>query len=107
WIHEISRQNQTILNIFTRPYSLLDLKSNSSIEGIILGYQNSTAAQEKTAQILFGALEARGKLPVSAGDDFPEGTGFYTTGINRLSYGLPESVGMNSRKLQRIDSIIN
>jgi beta-glucosidase-like glycosyl hydrolase/CubicO group peptidase (beta-lactamase class C family) len=107
WIHEISRQNLSVLNVFTRPYALLDLKSNSSLEGIILGYQNSIAAQEKTAQIIFGALEARGKLPVSAGDDFPEGTGFYTKSINRLSYGLPESVGMNSTKLKKIDSIID
>lgn len=107
WIHEISRQNISILNVFTRPYSLLDLKSNSSLEGIILGYQNSAAVQEKTAQIIFGALEARGKLPVSVGDEFPAGTGFFTRSVNRMSYGLPEAVGMNSRKLQKIDSIID
>ncbi len=107
WIHEISRQNLSVLNVFTRPYSLLDLKSNSNLEGIILGYQNSPAVQEKTAQIIFGALEARGKLPVRAGDDFPAGTGFFTRSVNRMSYGLPESVGMNSRKLEKIDSIID
>lgn len=107
WIHEISRQNISILNVFTRPYALLDLKSNSSIEGIVMGYQNSPAAQEKTAQIIFGALEARGKLPVSIGDNFPAGTGYFTKSIDRLSYGLPESVGMNSVKLEKIDSIID
>ncbi|QED36962.1 serine hydrolase [Antarcticibacterium arcticum] len=106
WIHEISRQNVSILNVFTRPYALNDL-SSSSIEGILIGYQNSDIAQEKTAQILFGALEARGKLPVSVGDEFPVGTGFFTRSLDRLSYGLPESVGMNSRKLKKIDSLIN
>ena len=107
WIHEIARQNISILNVFTRPYSLLDLKSNSSLEGIILGYQNSAAVQEKTAQVIFGALEARGKLPVSVGDEFPAGTGFFTRTVDRMSYGLPEAVGMNSVKLQKIDSIID
>ncbi len=107
WIHEISRHNMSILNVFTRPYALLDLKTNSTIEGIIMGYQNSKVAQEKTAQIIFGAAEARGNLPVSVGEEFPEGTGFYTRSINRLAYGLPESVGVNSLKLNKIDSIIN
>ena len=107
WIHEISRHNLTILNVFTRPYALIDLTSHSTIEGIIIGYQNSKAAQEKTAQIIFGAAEARGNLPVSIAKSFPAGTGFYTRSIGRLSYGLPESVGINSTKLDKIDSIIN
>ncbi len=107
WIHEISRHNMTILNVFTRPYSLLDLKANSTVEGIIMGYQNSAMAQQKTAQIIFGAAEARGNLPVTVGDEFPAGTGFYTRSIDRLAYGLPESVGMNSTKLNKIDSIID
>ncbi|UJH91625.1 serine hydrolase [Antarcticibacterium sp. 1MA-6-2] len=107
WIHEISRNNLTVLSVFTRPYSLLDLKSTSLMEGIVMGYQNSPEAQEKTAQVIFGALEARGKLLVSIGSDFPVGTGFFTRPINRLSYGLPESVGMNSKVLSGIDSIIN
>lgn len=107
WIHEISRHNMTILNVFTRPYALLDLNQNSTIEGVIMAYQNSSVAQEKTAQIIFGAAEARGNIPVSIGAEFPAGTGFYTRSIDRLSYGLPESVGMNSVKLEKVDSIIN
>ena len=106
WIHEISRQNISLLNVFTRPYALMDLPA-SSVESILIAYQNSTIAQEKAAQILFGGLEARGKLPVSIGDEYPVGTGFFTRSLDRLSYGLPESVGMNSVKLQKIDSLIN
>lgn len=107
WIQEIARNNITVLDVFTRPYALLDLKSSSNLEGIIISYQNSAIAQEKSAQIIFGALEAKGKLPVSLGDNFPVGTGYNTKVLNRLSYGIPESVGMSSRKLQKIDSVIN
>ncbi|MCM4158851.1 beta-N-acetylglucosaminidase [Antarcticibacterium flavum] len=107
WIHEIAKNNLSILNVFTRPYALLDLNSSSLMEGIIMGYQNSPIAQEKTAQILFGALEARGKLPVSAGEEFPAGTGFYTRAVNRLSYGIPESVGLRSTGLAKIDSLVD
>ena len=107
WIHEISRNNITILDVFARPYALMDLKSSSNIEGIVMSYQNSEAAQKKSAEIIFGALGAKGRLPVSISEEFPAGTGYYTKSLNRLSYGYPEAVGMSSYKLQKIDSLIN
>ncbi|GAA4323694.1 glycoside hydrolase family 3 N-terminal domain-containing protein [Pontixanthobacter gangjinensis] len=107
WLHEIARKNKTVLSLFARPYALLDVKSFANLEGIILGYQNHPVAQRKVAQMLFGAIEAKGKLPVSIKDEFPVGTGYITRKIDRLNYGLPESVGMNSARLKEIDSIIN
>lgn len=106
FIQEIARNNHTILDVFTRPYALLDLKSTSNIEGIVMSYQNSEAAQQKSAQIIFGALEAKGKLPVSLGYEFPAGTGYHTKNLQRLAYGMPQSVDMNYEKLQKIDSLI-
>ena len=107
WLYEIARLNPTILSVFTRPYAMLDLKSTTNFEGILMAYQNSTIAQEKAAQLLFGAVEAKGHLPVSLGADFPVGTGYETRSLKRLSYGLPESVGVNSYKLKRVDSIVD
>ena len=105
WLHEIAREHKSILSIFTRPYALLDIKSFTNLDGIIIGYQNSKIAQQKTAQAIFGAIDAKGKLPVSIGKNFPVGTQFKTNAIKRLSYGIPESVGLNSSKLSKIDSI--
>lgn len=107
WLYEIARLNTTVLSVFARPYAMLDMLTTTNFEGIVMSYQNSKVAQEKTAQLLFGALEAKGKLPVSIGEEFPAGTGHHTRILNRLSYGLPESVGMNSYKLNRIDSIVD
>ncbi len=107
WLYEIARLNSTVLNIFSRPYTILDVLSTTNFEGIVMAYQNSKEAQEKTAQLLFGAIEAKGKLPVSLGEDFPLGAGFTTKTLNRLSYGIPESVGVSSLKLQKIDSIVD
>ena len=107
WLHEIARKNKVILSLFARPYALLDIKSFTNIEGIVVGYQNHPVAQQKVAQAIFGATQAKGKLPVSIRDEFPAGTGFNTKNINRLAYGSPETVGMNSFKLKQIDSIIN
>lgn len=105
WIYEIARTNKVILNIFTRPYALLDIKTTTHFEGVIVSYQNSNVAQEISAQIIFGARAAKGKLPVSAGEAFPVNSRVTTNHLGRLRYGTPESVGMNSARLKEVDRL--
>ncbi|ATA73529.1 glycoside hydrolase family 3 N-terminal domain-containing protein [Capnocytophaga canis] len=105
WLENIAKKKKVILSIFTRPYALLDVKDISNIEAIIVSYQNHKVAQEKTAQLIFGAIEGKGVLPVSAHPLLPVNTSIQTPKIGRLSYGLPESVGISSTKLNRIDSV--
>ena len=105
WLHEISRKNKTILTVFASPYSLLNIKSFTNLEAVLVAYQNSEIAQEITAQTIFGAIEATGKLPVSIKNEFPVGTGIITKSLQRLQYSIPEAVGMSSKKLARIDSV--
>ncbi len=105
WLYEIARTNRIILNVFTKPYALSDLKSTENFESIMVSYQNSRIAQEKSAQVIFGALAARGKLPVSAGEDFKAGTSIQFPAASRLGYSIPERVGINSLKLAKIDSV--
>lgn len=105
WLYEIARTNRVILDIFARPYALADLRSVENIEGIVMSYQNSEIAQRKSAQLIFGGIPAKGTLPVSAGENFKVGDGIIYNGIQSLSYGLPESVGMSSEKLKKLDSM--
>tara|TARA_R110002049_G_scaffold202381_2_gene372913 strand:+ start:5337 stop:8252 length:2916 start_codon:yes stop_codon:yes gene_type:complete len=105
WLEEIAKTHTVILDIFVNPYALMDLKQVENIEGIIMSYQNSKIAQEKSAQLIFGAIAAKGVLPVTAGDHFVLGEGIPSFGIKRLGYTIPERVGMNSQKLNRIDSV--
>ncbi len=107
WLYEIARLNTTVLSTFARPYALLDMKTTTNFEGMLLAYQNSDIAQEKAAQAIFGAIGTEGKLPVSIGDQFKMNEGISLTPIKRLSYGMPESVGLNSDKLKKVDSIVN
>ncbi|MGM0635181.1 MAG: glycoside hydrolase family 3 N-terminal domain-containing protein [Bacteroidota bacterium] len=104
-VQEIAQYNSTILINFTSPYALMQLKSYVHLDGIVQAYQNSIFAQSIAAQIVFGAQESHGKLPVSIGTSFPEGTGFYTKDLGRLGFSFPENVGMDSEKLAEIDSI--
>lgn len=105
WLQEIARTNTVILDVFASPYSLLKLKTFENINGLLLSYQNSKISQEISAQIIFGAIETRGKLPVSINNIFSEGSGLMSTSLNRLGYSIPEDVGLSSEKLKRIDSI--
>ncbi|WP_452230093.1 glycoside hydrolase family 3 N-terminal domain-containing protein [Lacinutrix sp. MEBiC02404] len=107
WLSEISRNNTVILDIFVKPYALLDVDPINNIKSVVVSYQNSDIAQQKSAQIIFGALPAKGTLPVSAGVDFSVGQGDLYNEISRLSYTIPERVGMSSYRLKKIDSIAN
>src|SRR5690606_27140608 len=105
WLYELARKKNIILDVFAKPYSLLNIQTIKNIETIVVSYQNSKVAQEKSAQVIFGALEAKGILPVTANTEIPVNTGILTPAISRLSYGIPESVGLDSELLNKIDSV--
>ena len=107
WLKQIAKSHTVILNVFTRPYALLDLDNNSikNIKSIVVSYQNSTIAQQKSAQLLFGAIPSKGTLPVSIGNHFNVGDGIINNSIQRLSYTIPERVGMSSERLKKVDSL--
>jgi CubicO group peptidase (beta-lactamase class C family) len=105
WLQEISRNNTIILDVFASPYSLLKLKSFANIDGLIVSYQNSTLAQELSAQLIFGAFPAKGKLPVSIKNQYPEGHGLFTSKLSRLEYSIPEDVKLSSTKLAEIEKV--
>jgi beta-N-acetylhexosaminidase len=105
WINQIAKQNDVILTFFTKPYSLLTIKNFESIETIILGYQNNAIAQTVVPQVIFGAIGSKGKLPVSIDEHFKVNEGIETIAIQRLGFDIPENMGMDSKILNKIDSI--
>lgn len=104
-IQEISKNNKVILDIFTKPYSLIPISSFADIEGLVVSYQNSDVAQSISAQMIFGAIEAKGKLPVSIGTAFKTNDGLRTKKLNRLGFTASGNVGMNAKVLDKIDLI--
>lgn len=108
WLEEISRlrTSNTILALFAKPYALLDVLNFDTTDGVVVGYQNSEIAQEKVAEVIFGAIGATGKLPVSAHNEFPVGTGTNVKPIQRLGYSIPERVGMSSEMLAEVDTLV-
>lgn len=107
WITELARVKTVVLDLFVRPYAMLDLPDTQNIKAIIHSYQNSVLAQQKSAQLIFGAIPSKGKLPVSLGTT-PIRSGIELGTLRRLSYGIPEEVGLNSEILNtKVDSLVH
>ncbi|HEX8562119.1 MAG TPA: glycoside hydrolase family 3 N-terminal domain-containing protein [Flavobacterium sp.] len=103
-LDSIAKYNNVILDIFAKPYSLLPVVDYSGIEGIVMSYQNTDVSQVLSAGLIFGAIEAKGKLPVSVGP-FNVGDGLWTEKVNVLGFTAPENVGMSSAVLSNIDQL--
>lgn len=105
WLQEIAKHNKVILDIFTKPYSLLPITNFDDIEGLVVSYQNSDISQIVSAELLFGAIPAKGTLPVSINTAFKINDGLSTEKLNRLGFTTPENVGMSPQILSKIDAI--
>ncbi|MCC5918568.1 MAG: serine hydrolase [Cryomorphaceae bacterium] len=99
-------QNTYVLTVFGNPYGLRDFPQAKSASAVLMGYQNDVDAAEVAAQIIYGAKVAKGKLPVSCGADWPVNLGLSSLSNGRLQYGLPEEVGLDSKKLAKIDKLV-
>ena len=106
-INFLAKNNNVILDVFAKPYSLLPITNFDDFEGLVVSYQNSTIAQIVSAELIFGAIEAKGKLPVSINTSFKVNDGLATEKLNRLGFTTPENVGMNAEILSKIDGIAN
>ncbi|MFD2098877.1 glycoside hydrolase family 3 N-terminal domain-containing protein [Flagellimonas iocasae] len=108
WLEEISRlrTSNTILTLFAKPYAFLDVLNFDTMDGVVVGYQNSEIAQEKAAEVIFGAIGATGRLPVSAHGEFPVNSGVDVKSLERLGYSIPERVGMSSSQLAMVDTLV-
>ena len=107
WIDKISKHNKTIVTFFTKPYSLLRIPTFVDTEGLIEAYQNNEFSQIVAAEIIFGAKEGKGILPVSLKKNFSAKDGIPTKNIQRLGFAFPEQVNMNSEILAKIDIVAN
>ncbi|ESU24810.1 beta-N-acetylglucosaminidase precursor [Flavobacterium enshiense DK69] len=103
-LDSISRHNNVTLAVFAKPYTLLPIYYFGNIKNVVLAYQNNDIAQTVAGEIIFGAAEAKGKIPVSINDFFKVGDGLKTVkNSNILSFSTPQRVGMNPKILSKID----
>jgi beta-glucosidase-like glycosyl hydrolase/CubicO group peptidase (beta-lactamase class C family) len=82
--------------------SMFDDKVNS----MVITYRDRPNVGYWAAQAIFGGIPVSGKLPVTASNNYQAGTGINQEAI-RLGFSTPESIGINSSDLVRIDSIVH
>jgi len=104
FVRQLKQQGKkVILCLFGTPYSIQFFPDT---DALICANQDGTDQQEIVPQIIFGALSSKGRLPVSV-LTYKAGDGVTTSLMNRISFGTPESVGMNGALLKKIDEIAN
>lgn len=103
-LRTLAEKHHVILDVFAKPYALLPIDFFDQLEGVVLSYQNADIAQEVSAEIVFGAVGSKGRLPVSIGSSFKINDGIDTKPIDRLGFTAPENVGMSAAVLSRIDA---
>jgi beta-N-acetylhexosaminidase len=105
-LDSVAKHKNVVLTVFAKPYTLLPIKNFDNIENVVLAYQNNDIAQTVAAEIIFGAVVSKGKLPVSINNVFKVDDGLKTVKTNNIiSYSTPYNAGMNPKVLAKIDAL--
>ena len=117
-VSELVATGKAVVTIFGNAYALGKLTSpmdtaqpNRNIEkarAIVMPYQLTRYTEDLSAQLIFGAIGASGKLPVTINQSFRVGDGMLIQPNGRLKYTIPEEVGIDGKYLtQQVDSLVN
>jgi len=87
------------------PDKLRDQKSVLEAPCLLASWQNDYSGQ-LIPQVIFGGMGVEGVLPVTLNELFKKGFGISQDGIGRLGYNMPESLNLDSKTLQKIDSLV-
>jgi beta-N-acetylhexosaminidase len=105
WLELLPTNKKHVLLLFGNPLALtakLDLKK---IQSVVVAYENHPLVLDRASQLVFGAIPANGKLPISVSGQFPLGAGKEVKWGGRLKYSQPEELGINPSKLKDIDQL--
>ena len=103
-VDQLNSTCRIALTVFGNPYSL---RYFDQIPSLMLAFTEDPIAQEMAAQAWFGASDITGRLPVEVSPAARFQQGVQKKWENkRLAYDLPESVGMSSDSLAKLDALV-
>lgn len=100
----LASKTNVILVVFGTPYVLKYFDNNPCV---MEAYEDSPLYQELAAHAIMGVSGTNGRLPVTASDKSKVGSGVTTSSLSRLGSDYPESVGMSSVRLAKVDELCN
>lgn len=105
-LRKLAEKKEVVYAFFTLPYFCKEYKQSiMKAKAVVMGYEATPLAQEYAAQLIFGGIPAKGKLPVTIPGLFHAGAGIFSE-KTRLGYHEPEEVGANASRLDVIGSIV-
>jgi beta-N-acetylhexosaminidase len=106
-LRRLGDQNKMAFVLFANPYRLTQAYGAQRWGAVVCAFEENDDTQDLAAQLLFGAIPVKGKLPVTASAYFSAGQGINMPigSFAPLEYTLPEADGESTVDLQRIDAI--
>lgn len=104
FITNLQQQKNVVLDVFANPYALSMFKETNQIKSIVMSYEDKPLAYDLSAQLIFGGIAAKGKLPISANANYPLNIGIETEVI-RVKFGNPKELNIDESYLKKVDSI--
>ena len=103
-LQSLPDEKDVVLTLFGNPFALEKVDLNKA-DAVILAYENHSLVQDRVAQLIFGAMPSKGKLPVTVSGMFDRGAGIELEWGGRLKFSQPEEFGIAPEKLKEIDRI--
>jgi CubicO group peptidase (beta-lactamase class C family) len=104
---QIASLDRSAIIWFGNPYGVARLDMTVKPSALLVAYQDNSYTHQVAVQVLFGAIGASGRLPVTVNAAYPLGAGIKTAGKIRMQFGFPENADLSSvRLISRIDSIV-
>ncbi|MES2331874.1 MAG: glycoside hydrolase family 3 N-terminal domain-containing protein [Bacteroidota bacterium] len=94
------QQPKTITLVFGNPYAL---KNIATAPNLVACYEDDDVIQEAAVAMLEGRIQPKGKLPVTVTENMKFGDGIVYNSY--FPVATPESIGLQSEALKKIDAI--
>ena len=104
-VNVLQSKHRVIVSLFANPYALNKMEGATLWDGLLVAYENTIETKDYAGQIIFGGEVCTGKLPVTASKYYTFGEGIQLTNRVRMSYVLPEEIGINSNELLKADEL--
>jgi len=103
WLNE---SEKTVIAFFGDLSHLRNANFILDAPTFLIGCQDDEQENSLVPQLIFGGIDAEGVLPISINENIQKGQGIALNKLGRFGYTLPEEVGLDSKRLCRIDSIV-
>lgn len=106
FLSSLPENTDNVLALFGNPLVLSSDKIDlSRLKSVVIGYENHALMQKTAAQLIYGAIPASGKLPITINQDWKAGFGKELDWGGRLKHSFPQELGIDPKKLKEIDDI--